>query len=254
MGNDLVNKAAATGLSAFLTPGGANPFTSLATEYNVPTGAFLKFSGNTGEFSYKGQVIEHGSIFAFNMMEMRKGWICWKDGKAQEQHMVRVLSAEQVMAREELADHGPYKEGEGWTEQIGVPIRDLEGGDQLELNLSSKGGRNALIRLANEYGTKARMNLDDNGDPKVPLVEVSAQSFKSKLAAGTKWAPIFKIVNWMTIDELMCLSENAGEVDAGTAAQHAPSSNPQSSQPQTAPQAAAQPPMQRRGVRMGTGT
>lgn len=257
MGNDLVNKAAATGLSAFLSAAGNNPFTSLATEYNVPTGAFLKFSGNTGEFSYKGQVIEHGSVFAFNMMEMRKGWICWKDGKAQEQHMVRVLSAERVLEKDELTDHGPYKEGEGWAEQIGVTIRDLEGGDQLELNLSSKGGRNALIRLANEYGTKARMNLDDNGDPKVPLVEVSAQSFKSKLAAGTKWAPQFKIVQWMTMDELAVLSENAGEVDADAAAQHVPSSDPQPQPAQPAgaqPQQASQPPMQRRGVKMGVRT
>jgi hypothetical protein len=220
MGNDLVNKAAETGLS-FLA-GGQNPFTALATEYNVPTGAFLKFSGNTGEFSYKGQPIEHGTVFAFNMMEMRKGWICWKDGKAQEQHMVRVMSSDRVMDQCDLTDHGPYKEGEGWQEQIGVPVRDLEGGDQLELNVSSKGGRNALIRLASDYGTKVRMNIDEEGNPKIPLVEVSAQSFVSKLAAGKKWAPIFKIVDWMPAAELALLSEKAGTVDAGTAAQHEP--------------------------------
>lgn len=221
MGNDLVNKAAETGLAAFLS-GGHNPFTALATEYNVPTGAFLKFSGNTGEYSNKNQPVEHGTSFAFNMMEMRKGWICWKDGKAQEQHMVRVMSHDRVMDQADLTDHGPYKEGEGWQEQIGVQVRDLEGGEQLEFNLSSKGGRGALIRLADQYGTRARMNLDDDGNAKIPIVEVSAQSFTSKLAAGKKWAPVFKIVDWMTVAELSLLSEQAGTVDEGTAAQHEP--------------------------------
>lgn len=245
--------------------GGSNPFTALATEYNVPTGAFLKFSGNTGEFQYKGQTIEHGSVFAFNMTEMRKGWICWKDSKPVDQKMSLVLSTERVPDKHELPDHGPYKEGEGWAEQIGVPVRDLEGGEQLEINLSNISGRNALIRLASDYGTKVRMNIDDKGQPKIPLVEVSASSFTSKNFPGTKWAPQFKIVDWMSIDELNTLAENAGVVDS---AQHEPSVQPQQNVQQQAAQSAApqqQAPQQtapqsnapmsvRRGVRVGQRT
>jgi hypothetical protein len=261
MSNDLVSQAAATGLA--ILAGGNNPFTSLATEYNVPTGAFLKFSGNTGEYSYKGQTIEHGSCFAFNMMEMRKGWICWKDGKPVEQFMVRVMSGESVLDKEELPDHSPYKEGEGWQEQIGVPVRDLEGGEQLEINLSNISGRNALIRLASDFGTKVRMNIDEEGQPKIPIVEVSASSFTSKNFPGKKWAPAFKIVGWMSVAELTLLSENAGTVDS---AQHEPAADTQppqqsaASNNQTAPQQSSQPAQQsapmsvRKGFRVGQRT
>lgn len=257
MTNDLVSKAAQTGLASLVSA--QNPFTALATEFNVPSGAFLKFSGDTGQYTSKsGQPIEHGNVLAFNMMEMRKGWICWKGGKNIEQHVSRVMAGQPMLTRDQLKDHGPYeKEGEGWVEQVGVPVRDLEGGEQMEFNLSSYSGRTALIRLAGEYGSKARMNLDPEaseaaGVPvaKIPLVEISAQSFQPKRAPGTKWAPVFKIVGWMTQAELAMLAENAGTVDEGQAAQHAPASNPQPQQ-QVAAQQPAAPMSARKGVRIG---
>lgn len=241
MSNDLVKQAANTGLS-FLA-GGANPFSSMMAEYNVPSGAFLKFSGNTGQFTYKGQIIEHGSTFAFNMIEMKRGWVCWKDKKVADQHMVRVLSNDQPPEFSELKDYGPYREGEGWSEQVGVPVRDLEGGEQLEMNLSSIGGRNALVRLADEFGQKVRMNMDEEGNPKVPIVEITAQSFESQKAAGTKWAPIFKIVDWMSVEELSELANAAGnpadEQDGPTSGAAASESDADEVNQQSAPQQSA---------------
>lgn len=228
---DLVQQAQAGGLSAFLD-GGPNAFTDLAMEYNVPVGDILGFSGNTGQFTYKGTPIEYGTPFVFNMMEMKKGWICWKDKKPIDKSLVSVISRQPVPAKEQLDDHGPYtREGDGWSEMMSVPVADMDGEyPQLDLGLSSRGGINALTRLASEFGSKVRMNLDDKMRPKLPVVELNAQSFEPKNVPGKKWAPVFTIVGWIGIDDMEAANRDreasAKESEPAQAAAPAPAPAP----------------------------
>jgi len=187
---------------------GNNPFTALSKEMDISTGAFLRFSGDTGKYTYKGSEVEYGTRFAFNVLATaKKGYICWKDGKVVEQIMIEIASSTPLPDESSLTDHGPYNEkaGDGWRQQLGCVVRDLEGGDQMDFNLSNKSGVNALGQLFAEFGNKAPFNLDSEGNPKLPIVEVSAVSFQPKGIPGKKWAPTLRIVDWKSEAELVAL-------------------------------------------------
>lgn len=194
-----------------------NPFLNLGSEMEISTGAFLKYSGDTGRYTYKGTEVEHGTRLAFNVLSAKKGWICWKDGKPVEQVMVEIMSGERIPSEESLKDHGPYKQGDGWRQQLSVVVRSLEGGDQMDFNLSNISGRNAMGAVIQEFGAKMGMFVDDNGEPKVPIVEIGAQSFSPKDASGKKWAPVLKIVDWKTQAELNALDPYADQGDGNAA-------------------------------------
>lgn len=197
-----LQQATQQGLAAI---GTGSEFTQLAAELGVALGAHLSYSGNTGVYQFKGQTIEHGTALIFNMLTMKKGFICWVGGKPVEQKMVGLLSGERMPVKAELTDHTPpqgYKQGEGWAEQIGVQVINPNDGTVMELNLSNKSGVAALSQLANAYGTKRKFNLDDRGVPKFPLVEISARGFQPKQAPGTKYAPELKIVDWVAEEEM----------------------------------------------------
>ncbi len=202
MSQELITTAAEKGLLAIA--GGVDDFAAAATELeaNISSGLF-KFSGNTGEFEFKGQSLAHGTQIAVNCMEMRKGWICWKDKKIMERHSARILGREALPAKADLTDHGPYKGQDGWRSEVYLPVRFLDTGEQAMMSLSSKGGVNALMRLGTEWMAKARLNVDvKTGAPKVCIVEIGAQSFEPKDSPGLKWAPTFKILEWVAADEL----------------------------------------------------
>jgi hypothetical protein len=219
---------------ANLFAGGDNPFAALGSEMGVPTGAILKFSGNTGAWTYKNEEIDNGTLLAFDIMNMRKGWVCWKGGKPVEKFVSRVMDRAPIRDKESLPDYGPYKEGEGWSECIEVPVKSIDTGEEMEISLSSRGGVSALARLASEFGTKVRMNIDASGSPKIPLVTIDSISFESQKAVGKKWAPVFKIVEWATADELLAqsmavdeeLSEEPVAVEPAPAPAPAPAAKP----------------------------
>lgn len=219
-----LQQASQQGLAAI---GSGSEFTQLAAELGVPLGAFLKYSGNDGTYQFKGQQIEHGTALIFNMLTMKKGFICWLGGKAVEQKMVGLLSGGKMPSRAELTNHEPpegYKQGEGWAEQVGVQVINPNDGTVMELNLSNKSGVAALSQLANAYGTKRKFNLDERGVPKLPLIEISARSFPPKNAPGLKWAPDFKIISWVSEEEMQhYISSNSyDEGEEGQAAAPAP--------------------------------
>lgn len=211
MSNALVKAAGNKGLAALMDE--ASAFGAAASEMNVNIGGLLSFSGNTGEFKYKGQIIEHGTVVAVDPSRMRKGWVCWKGGKPIEKHVTDILGGERIKTQAELPDYGPFKEGEGWMNCAEVPVTLLDTNEQVDISLSSKGGVNALLRLGQDWSSKSKMNLDENGDRKQMLVELGAVSFTSDKAAGKKWAPTFKIVEWVSIAEAEAYDDDAAYVE-----------------------------------------
>lgn len=200
MANDLVTTAG----NAVATPGGYNPFLEAADEMGASSGAkFLKFSGNTGEYTYGSddEELEYGTRLAVNPSEFKRGWICWDDGEVQDEIMVRVTEGKPP-AKHELEDHGPYtNDNDGWSEQSSAAFRDVETGEEFLYKTSSKSGRMALANLVRDYGKAFQMNPG-----KLPVIELDATSFTPKKApksAGKKYAPTFKIVEWVSEAELI---------------------------------------------------
>jgi hypothetical protein len=154
-----------TAVTAFTA--GNNPFTNFGNEAGS-FGAFMKFSGNTGEFSYgsDNEPLEAGTQLAVNMMQMERGWVCWIGGKPYETIMNKLMDEVPMLAEESLPDHtSKYQndKDDGWVRQTVVPMALLDDGSELEFKTSSKSGIMALQKLSKEFGTKCHLHVDDHG-------------------------------------------------------------------------------------------
>lgn len=201
MSNELVKQAQSGGLLA-LMENLDSAADRLMTETGTSSGIYFQFSGKTGQFSLSGQPIDPGTVLAFNLYEMKKGVICWADSKPIHRETVPVLGGEAIPAMPEVADR---VRGHQWNTLIEVDVRTLDDGTQATFGISTAGGVAAITRLFKEYATKARMFLDDNGMPKVPLIEIGTEKKSGKDEDGATFyyfKPIFKLVDWAAAADL----------------------------------------------------
>lgn len=198
--------------SGALAVGGGNPFLDAADDMGAKSGAlFLKFDGNTGRWTFgkDQEELEKGRRYAINSSEFRNGYICWNDGKVEEEIMIRVVDGKPP-AKGSLTDHGPYadEEKDGWRDQSSTEFRDIESGDQFLFKTSSKGGRIAVGNLVRDFGTNYPKHPGE-----LAIVELSNVSFDAKdgkgRKLGKKYAPMFKIVAWQDEAELLASLEAA---------------------------------------------
>jgi hypothetical protein len=191
--------------------GGADPFAAAAAALGAGEGNFLKFNGNTGDFTYgqKDEELPHGTQLAADMLNFARGWICWKDGEVEDEIMVPILKGEPPLEHT-LPDHGPYEKHDdgsedGWAEQAKIGLRDVETGETYLYKTTSKSGRRALGQLLKDFSKLHRMHPGET-----PVVEISGQSYTPKdKKLGKKFAPIFKIVGWMNDADLAQLDEGS---------------------------------------------
>lgn len=183
---------------------------------------YAKFDGSTGKFSYGADrtEIELGTEVAVNMLDYKKGFICWVDNEVVDEQMVSVNEVLHGMARPiteaDLKDHGPYKTypdgtSDGWTAQETVGMKLFDGTD-IVFKTSSGSGLRAMAALLKSYGEGRRIH----GPDAIPIVKVDSTAFipKKNPRAGTKYAPKFVIVDWKTQEELEELvADNAPEAD-----------------------------------------
>lgn len=180
---------------------GDNPWTRFASESGSGGINFLKFNGNTGEYSYGSPVktLAVDTECAVDMrIGVRKGWICWKEGKVVDEIMV-VITEGNPPARHQLQDHGPYSKTEdGWKEQASLQLRDLATGDEFEFKTTSKSGIRAIGGLCKAYGAEFR----DHDPEDLVVVTLGSNSFIPKdKSYGRKHAPVLEIVEWLTPDQ-----------------------------------------------------
>jgi hypothetical protein len=215
MSNELVKQAQNTGLAGLVDATAAAD--ALRSEMGVSVGAYFQFSGKTGDYKFNGQVIDYGTVLAFNMPAMKKGRVCWKDSKPVFRETVLVMSRDKVTPIEQCPDFSPYREGEGYADLIEVGVQFLDTGEQAELSLSSRGGVSGLTRLFTEWATKGRQHPG-----MVPLVEIGANEFKLKDRVGSAFAPTFAIVDWIHPDELAALAGSEEAADEAVEEEPAP--------------------------------
>lgn len=197
--------AAGAGLLAAFAQG-SNPFLDAAGDTGEFFGKFLKFNGNTGKFTYgeDEDEVDAGSVLLVNMETAQHGWICWVDGQVEDEKNFVIAEGKPFPSESELPDHGPYTKHDdgsedGWSEQYILHLysEDLE--EAFTFKVSSGSGVRAIRKFLKAYGSKAPMQIGEDGNIKVPLIEVEVDSFKLKNnpKAGKKYAPVLQIVEWV---------------------------------------------------------
>ena len=204
------------GDNALAAYGGVNPWAEAAR--GVDFGSFLNFNGNTGEISYGAEDTELpiGSQLVMDMQSLSFGWICWDGGQVVEEIFVSVVDGKPPMEHE-LTDHGPYNDDDdGWREATSISAVLLEYGEdanhpdvgaKLLFKTSTAGQVRSVRKLSGAYG---KLFMQHPGQ--YPVVEVSSESYMPKQKKhGKKWSLIFKIVGWISEEELAGLTD--GEAD-----------------------------------------
>lgn len=163
---------------------------------------FLSYSGKKGEYFYKvdnvKNVVPVGTEVALNVLDAKKGYTCWKDGKPIDD--VEVSLFDKLPDFDSLEDHGPYtppppgeKQRDGWNQYISLPLKDVTSGQQFLLKVSSESARRAIGKLIDDLlkQTEAGNSLDTD----VPVIKLGSVAFKANGYDNDK--PDFQIVKWL---------------------------------------------------------
>jgi hypothetical protein len=200
----LIPASGSNGLSVYEAPD--NPWAEAAA--SVEGGAYLKFNGNTGEFTYGADdvALEYGSQVVADLFNVSFGWICWKDSEPVEETLVKILDGKPPLEHN-LTDHGPYdSEDDGWREATALPMVLLCNGEsddsEAGLKLNFKGSSGSSVRGVRKLsGAFGKLFREHQGE--FPVIELSAEQFAAKEKKyGKKYAPIFTIKGWISEDEL----------------------------------------------------
>ncbi|MBS3648726.1 hypothetical protein KEU06_08800 [Pseudaminobacter sp. 19-2017] len=185
-----------------------DPFAAAGNDLGGSSAVYAKFNGNSGEFSYgqSAQEIEAEERLVADVANARRGWICWKDEEVVDEIMVPILQGPPP-GKHELTDHGPYEKHadgtqDGWSEQFAIDLRPLgadHAGVQIVYKTTTKSALRPLGDLLKDYGRQYK-----NHPGELPVVEFTKGSYMPKEKKhGKKHYPIFKIVDWMSEEDLI---------------------------------------------------
>lgn len=199
--------------TAAAVAGNLDPFATAGQDMAGSQGTYLKFNGNSGEFTYGAEAEELplGTRLAVDMNSFRRGFICWVEEEVVEEVMIRVVDGKPP-EKHELTDHGPYVKTEdrtdGWSEQAAVTLRDIATGKEFTFKHSSLSALRALGTLLKDFAKDYK-----NHPGELPIVELDTSSFIPKNKKfGKKYSPKFNIVEWSSEEELMSrFGENASD-------------------------------------------
>lgn len=209
----------------------ANPFLEAAKGVNDLFGSRLKVDGNTGDLVIgpkdDGDTLPKGSYILVDLLHAEHGHLCWVEGalKDEDRHLITVRPT--LPDIKDLPDHGPYKkddDGEdGWQKYINFRAREerdgsLENGDDFTFDANSSSAIRAVKTLLKEFGQKFVHKIGADGAYQYPVVQIDVNGFKikDKPRLGTKYAPTFKIVDWIdasVAEKFFLVGEAAAEED-----------------------------------------
>lgn len=144
--------------------------------------------------------VSDDQVWAVNVLDIRHGWIAWKEREQDSKDPARVLGERMVlMSQPKPEEHSlPHVEEGKWTNQIDIPLKGVGGEDaDIEVNFktNSVGGLNEAGRLVDAI----MKQLDINPEKFVPLVKLTNDHYKHKVY-GKIYTPVFDIVGWTSID------------------------------------------------------
>lgn len=226
MTTDLITRAQGTGLTALAN---GNALIDAANKEGVSSGALLRHSGVTGQWMLKGQPVDVGATFAFDVWKVRAQWMAWKNNKPIEQHNATITNGEQLPDLVDLPDHwnGNPQNSDGWVKNLVFDIIDLNTGETAECSLKGDSPWRPAWKLVKEFGEKVKVNCDENGQPKLAIVEVGDSTFKAK-SGQMLHSPTLKLVDWVSqaeVDDIIATAEGA-DTSSDEAPEPAPEQKP----------------------------
>lgn len=221
---------------------GVDPFGVTGSEGTQGT-IYMKFTGQSGSYTagQDGDEIDHGSQFAADMMNARFEWSFWWDGE-----ILGTLGAALVedpllydnepdflpedpegkvdMSLEEIQEQQRDRSNtfmDGWSCQAVLGLRPVDGSpEEYTLKLNQGVALNAFHALRKSFGRQYKLKAG-----LIPVIELDVNKFKSKdKKVGWRYAPVLKIVDWASEDDLMAMAgedpeDYAPDADKSTAAE-----------------------------------
>lgn len=188
-----------------LAPISDDPFADFAQEAGQRSivGQLLKFSKGDWLVGESSDEIPIGTQFVANMGELLRGWVRWQDNKPTDHVMGKVMLRYQPPRRNELGDLDKSQwevddkgnERDPWQETYYLLLKGYGDGNDDELftfAASSKGGRDAIADLSNEFSKGKRRQKGEV----YPIVAIGTGFYLHKEFGRIK-TPEFKIVGWV---------------------------------------------------------
>lgn len=183
--------------SAALTAGAVDPYAAAANEMGNNFLPIVKMT-KAGEWVSgpdEEELEDHEAAFAMNTFA--HGFVCWKDGEVVDEKMVLVASGELRPLFDELPDHGPYENDDGWAGTASIQLRLLKTDEELLYRPSSRGGLNALAGLARKYANKRQRQPNV-----VPIVHLETKSYAHR-QYGKIFNPVLRVLDWKEEPDLV---------------------------------------------------
>lgn len=201
---------------------GQDPFGYQGTEGSGQT-TFMKFHGASGSFlaGQDDDEIDHGTQFAVDMMNARYRWLFWWDGENKATVDELLVNNPALydqepdwlpedpdidMTLEEIRKKQNDRSNnfsDGWSVQASITLRPVDGSEEeFTLNLNRGVALNGFHNLRKSFQRQYKMKQG-----LIPIIELDASSFKSKVAGvGKRYAPVLKIVDWASEEDLMSMA------------------------------------------------
>lgn len=180
---------------------------------------FLSFSGKRGTWELgRGRDGNYEDwIGVLDYRTLIEGWTCWKGGSPVGKVTWSVYNREaEGVGFGALQDHGPYKQGDGWSPLLGgmflMFFADSDTSDgvrQAMFETNSKSGRNQFGDLQRDIMkriTNAKLSAK-----RFPLIEFGRDTFPAQ--GQTNYLPLFNVVAWATEEEVQAFMQNQRLID-----------------------------------------
>jgi hypothetical protein len=154
--------------------------------------AFMKFT-KQGEFVFGAENTEAKPTeeWAANPASFQIGVIGWRGGSVVGEVMFPITSPERV-DYDSLEPINTGKDGDGWSEQYTVDLKNMKTGDEVIFKTTSKGGKNAIGDLA----AAVAVQIEKDATLPVPVLHLTSDFYKHK-QYGKVFTPIFEIIGWV---------------------------------------------------------
>jgi hypothetical protein len=169
----------------------ADDLVSLGSTAGASDTNYLKFT-KTGAwvFGRDDDECDSEEVIAVNPTSFTIGYQGWEDGMPQDGPVVPISQRATLPAESELPK---LKDGEmnGWNKMLGVAMRTMADGINLQFNTTSYGGKQAITELMKAVG----LGIKEHPEAPVALVVLEGESYKHK-TYGKIHTPVIRIVGW----------------------------------------------------------
>jgi hypothetical protein len=158
---------------------------------------FMSFSGKTGRYSVgrDKEELDNETLFAMEPQSIVEGWTCWKGQRVVDRKEWRLYDRkDKGVAKEDLEDHGPYRDGagEGWKKTLGFGVVELTplDGMQVKFSSNSASGNNAIADLITKVADRTSAK-----EPNIPMIQFDREEFTAQEQKNFK--PKLVVASWV---------------------------------------------------------